>query len=96
MELLKLFECPEHDEDFENNKDCHTCSRILKQISANKEAYKRSQETKRVKLREQVYWPSEMGHMGRTIENLEHRPVHFATKTSYREYLKRHDVREAG
>ena len=91
---MKLYECPKHDQAFERNaKTCECCKRIHKILLA-REA--RGPIEKKSKLPSPVYWPSRMGHMGRTIQNLEPTPIHFSTKKAYREYLKRTGTREVG
>ena len=94
---MRLYECPEHDQEWESHPECTTCKRIVEVIAKHEEALKKDPLKPRSHFHgESVYWPSRMGHMGRTIENLEHRPKHFALKSQYREYLKRKNVREAG
>ena len=43
----------------------------------------------------EFYWPKK-GHMGRTVENLGHKPIHFDTKKKYKDYLTTHGIRERG
>ena len=90
-----LFQCPVHGENWEENSGaCEICAGFVNKAKENKRI---SDETERqAKLRESVYWPTEMGHMGRTIENLGDKPVHFSEKRKYRDHLKRHNIREAG
>lgn len=95
MEHLRLFECPDHGEDFDH-PDCFHCTNINKRIAENKEVADRFRDIPRVKLEEEVYWPQKMGHMGRTIENLAHTPQHFESKRAFRTYLHDHNLREAG
>jgi hypothetical protein len=94
---MRIYECPEHDQEWKSHPECDDCRRILEVIARREEALKLNPLKPRSHFRgESVYWPSKMGHMGRTIENLEHTPVHFDMKYKYREYLKRKNVREAG
>lgn len=98
---LRLYECPEHNQDWDHHPDCAVCTRIREVIKHNKDVHLRSLKIPRVRLREEVYWPSRvtqggMTHEGRVIENLDHRPVLARNKDHYRELLKTHNAREAG
>lgn len=95
MELLNVYECPQHDQDF-NHPDCPICVNINKRLEENKKA-RENLPKNRVKLKMEVYWPREKGNGGggRVIENLGHRPIHFPTKEKYRNHLKQHGISEA-
>lgn len=97
MEHLKLYDCIKHGQRFKfgAKKQCPCCINILKRIEENAIANIRIKSPK--KLEKEVFWPREKGNGGggRVIHNLEHKSVHFPTKRSFREYLKRNKVAEA-
>lgn len=77
-------------------RNCPCCINILKRLEENKRANENIPSL-RSKIRMEVFWPKEKGNGGggRVIHNLEHKPVHFPTKESFRNYLKEKKVAEA-
>lgn len=92
---MRIYECPKHGDSFLNDGTCEDCTRILKVIEHNKEVSSRTPKRTRILGRNDVHWPG-VGPYGRTVENLEHTPRHFGTKREFRDYLKSHNVNEAG
>lgn len=90
-----LFQCPLHGADWAEqlHPDCCECVRLYQLNLKNKEIASRT--TRRPRLREEVYWPREMAHNGRLIENLDHTPKFFSEKRKFRDYLKANNIREA-
>lgn len=90
---MRIFECPVHDQDFDH-PDCNDCTRIKAKMKENEEVAKRSPRYKHTRM--SVYWSHNDDALakGRVIENLAHRPVHFQNKDQFRDYLKRHNIRE--
>lgn len=88
---MRIYECPTHDQDFQS-EGCDTCANILKRIEDNRKAPR----TRFARLRQSVYWPTRMGHEGRLIENLGHRPTFVKNKDVFRDELKKRGLAEAG
>jgi TfoX/Sxy family transcriptional regulator of competence genes len=89
-----IYCCPKHDQEFAvgSQEGCPDCQRILKRMSTPKKYP--DQELKHTRM--SVYWShnDDALSQGRVVENLEHRPVHFGNKDQFRDYLKRHRIRE--
>lgn len=97
---MKLYECPVHGggdilEHFPHI-DCLHCIKIRDRILEQAKAHEAAATMPRVRLLDEVYWPTNNSHEGRLIHNLEHKPKFFATKREYRNYLREKGVREAG
>jgi len=92
-----IYLCPTHNQNFEKGarQGCKDCQRILER---KKENEKIGKDKNRKHLRMSVYWGKDADALsqGRTIENLEHKPIHFRNKDQFRDYLKSHNVSEAG
>lgn len=98
---MKLYQCETHGdgdnlEDFPD-ENCEGCKKVRARILEQQGFHERKKaDGPIVKLLESVYWPTDNGHDGRLIHNLEHKPVFFASKREYRNYLREKGIRERG